>query len=53
MYRIKTDRYTRSWMDFKVKEAEGKRVYERIEYFYYSLVIIIFLLPTITVVLLN
>jgi hypothetical protein len=53
MYRIKTDRYTRSWMDFKVKEVEGKRVYERIGFLYYSLVLIIFLLSTITVFLLN
>lgn len=53
MYRIKTDRYTRSWMDFKVKEVEGKRVYERIGFLYYSLVIIIFLLSTMTVLLLN
>jgi hypothetical protein len=53
MYKIKTYDYTKSWMDFKVKEVEGKRVYERIGFFYYSLVMIIFLLSTITVLLVN
>ena len=53
LYRIKTDRYTKSWMDFKVEKVEGKRVYERIGFLYYSLVAMIFLLSTITVIFLN
>jgi hypothetical protein len=51
-YRIKTDTYTKSWMDFKVKEIEGKQTYERIGLFYYSLVILIFLTATVVILLL-
>jgi hypothetical protein len=51
-YRIKTQTYTRTWMDFKVEEVDGKLVYGRIGSMYYTLVVLIFLIATITVVLL-
>jgi len=51
-YRIKTDTYTKSWMDFKVKEKNGKQIYERIGLFYYSLVMLIFLAATLVLLLL-
>ena len=51
MYRIKTHTYTKSWMDFKVMEKEGKLIYGRIGFLYYTLVIIIFLIAT-TIILL-
>jgi hypothetical protein len=50
-YRIKTHTYTKSWIDFSVKEVEGKLVYERIGLLYYSLVAAILLIATITVIL--
>lgn len=50
-YRIKTQTYTKSWMDFRVKEIEGKLVYERIGLLYYSLVAVILLIATITILL--
>jgi hypothetical protein len=53
IYRIKTHNYTKSWMDFEVKEVEGKRIYGRIGFLYYSLVIIMILLSTIALVLIN
>jgi hypothetical protein len=52
-YRIKTLNYTKSWMDFEVKEVEGKRIYGRIGFLYYSLVMMMILLSTIAVVLIN
>ena len=51
-YRIKTHTYTKSWMDFKVKEVEGKRTYGRIGFFYYSLIVFIFLIATVVILLL-
>ena len=51
-YRIKTHTYTKSWMDFKVKEVEGRRTFERIGLFYYSLVVFIFLIATVVILLL-
>jgi len=50
-YRIKTHTYTKSWMDFKVTEKEGKLTYGRIGFFYYTLVAIIFLIATISILL--
>jgi Ca2+/Na+ antiporter len=41
VYRSKTERYTRSWLDFVVMEDEqGQRSYRRIGIFYYLAVII-------------
>jgi hypothetical protein len=51
-YRIKTHTYTKSWMDFKVNEVEGKRTYGRIGLFYYSLVAFMFLTATVVILLL-
>lgn len=39
-YRIKTKKYTQSWLDFKVREENGKLVYKRIGVYYYSAVIL-------------
>lgn len=39
-YRIKTKKYTQSWLDFKVKEVDGKLVYERIGIYYYCAIIV-------------
>jgi len=49
IYRIKTHAYTKSWMDFKVIEKEGKLTYGRIGFLYYALVVIMFLISTITI----
>jgi hypothetical protein len=51
IHRIKTHTYTKSWMDFKVIEKEGKLTYGRISFLYYTLVVIIFLIATITILL--
>lgn len=53
IYRVKTNTYTKSWMDFRVKEIDDKLTYERIGMLYYSLVILIFFIATITIVLLK
>ena len=53
IYRIKTHTYEKTWMDFKVKEIDGKLTYERIGLLYYSLVVFIFFTATITIVLLK
>ncbi len=53
IYRIKTNTYTKSWMDFKVKETNGEQTYQRIGLLYYSLVITIFFIATLTVFLLK
>lgn len=53
IYRIKSHNYSKSWMDFEVKEVAGKLIYGRIGFLYYSLVIIMILLSTIAVVLMN
>ncbi|GAH33647.1 unnamed protein product, partial [marine sediment metagenome] len=51
IYRIKTHIYTKSWMDFKVIEKEGKLTYGRIGFLYYTLVVIIFSIATMTILL--
>jgi len=53
IYRTKTHIYKKSWMDFKVKEIGGKLTYERIGLLYYSLVALMFLIATITIILLK
>ena len=53
IYRIKTHTYTKSWVDFKVKEREGKISYDRIGFLYYTLVVIMFLIATITILLIQ
>jgi hypothetical protein len=40
-YRIKTHRYTRSWLDFIVYEEDGVRKYRRISWRYYATVILL------------
>jgi hypothetical protein len=40
IYRIKTEKFTRSWLDFKVMDIDGKLKYDRIGFYYYSAVII-------------
>ena len=39
-HRIKTHRYTRSWLDFIVYEEDGVRKYRRISGYYYAAVIL-------------
>ncbi|MCJ7735317.1 MAG: hypothetical protein MUP11_12315 [Anaerolineales bacterium] len=39
LYRVKTAKFTRTWLDFIVKEEDGHLVYERIGLIYYSLVL--------------
>ncbi|MBN2352676.1 MAG: hypothetical protein JXD23_08930 [Spirochaetales bacterium] len=39
VYRAKTKVFTKSWLDFKVVEKNGKPEYKRIGAFYYSFVI--------------
>ncbi len=51
IYRVNTNTYTKTWMDFKVVEIDGKRTYGRIGFLYYTLVAFIFLIATIVVVL--
>jgi len=53
IYRIKTHSYTKSWMDFKVMEKEGKLTYGRIGVLYYTIVIVIFLIATIIILLIQ
>jgi len=53
IYRIKTHTYTKSWLDFKVIEKEGKLTYGRIGFLYYTLVVIIFLIATMTILLVS
>jgi hypothetical protein len=38
-YRAKTDRFTRSWLDFRVREEGGKVVAEGIGGFYYLAIV--------------
>jgi len=40
LYRVKTEKFTRTWLDFKVKEEDGQLVYERIGLFYYSIILL-------------
>ena len=39
IYRVKTEMWTRSWLDFVVTEKNGERKPERIGKFYYSAVV--------------
>jgi hypothetical protein len=34
-YRIKTEKFTQSWLDFQVEEVEGQLSYQRIGPYYY------------------
>lgn len=47
-YRVKTERYTRSWQDFIVYEENGLRKYKRIGWRYY-VTVILFALVSVTV----
>ncbi len=38
LYRIKTRRYTHSWLDFQVQEENGKLTYQRIGIYYYLMI---------------
>lgn len=40
MYRTKTGRFTKSWLDFQVKEENGEMVTERIGKYYYLAIIL-------------
>lgn len=40
LYRVKTDRFTRSWLDFKVREENGVKKFEYIGGYYYGMVIL-------------
>jgi hypothetical protein len=53
IYRIKTNAFTRTWMDFKIKELNGKQVYGRIGLLYYSLVVVILTSATLIVLLMK
>ena len=47
LYRIKTEKYTRSWLDFKVQEENGQLNYQRIGIYYYLLVSFNFLIAVL------
>ena len=53
IYRIKTNAFTKTWMDFKVKDFNGKLVYGRIGLLYYSLVAVIFISATLMIILIQ
>jgi hypothetical protein len=53
IYRIKTNAFTKTWMDFKVKEFNGKLVYGRIGWLYYSLVAVIFIFATFIITIIK
>ena len=38
LYRVKTEKFTISWLDFIVTEKNGELEYERIGIYYYSLI---------------
>jgi hypothetical protein len=40
LYRAKTQRWQRSWLDFVVAEANGKRVAQSIGKFYYAAIVL-------------
>lgn len=46
-YRIKTKKFTHSWLDFKVREENGKLIYQRIGLYYYSAIILFVLISFI------
>jgi len=39
-YRIKTNKFTQSWLDFKVSDNNGQLEYQRIGIYYYLVIII-------------
>lgn len=39
LYRIKTEKFTISWLDFNVTEKNGQLEYERIGIYYYSFIL--------------
>ena len=39
LYRIKTEKFTTSWLDFNVTEINGQLEYERIGFCYYSFIL--------------
>jgi len=47
IYRAKTQRWQRSWLDFVVSEANGKPVAQRIGKFYYAAIVLNALLSVI------
>ena len=53
IYRIKTNAFTKTWMDFRIKEFNGKQVYGRIGWLYYSLVVVILTSATLIVILIK
>jgi len=40
LYRIKTEKFTTSWLDFNISEKNGQIEYERIGIYYYSFILI-------------
>lgn len=38
LYRINTQKFTHSWLDFKVSEVDGQLNYQRIGFYYYLMV---------------
>jgi len=38
LYRVKTEKFTVSWLDFNVTEKNGQLEYERISIYYYSFI---------------
>jgi len=40
VYRAKTKRFSKSWLDFIVYEQNGEKIYKRIGKFYYSTIIL-------------
>jgi hypothetical protein len=39
IYRVRTEKYTRSWLDFKVELVDGELRYQRIGVYYYLAVL--------------
>ncbi len=39
LYRVKTEKFTNSWLDFNVTEKNGQLEYERIGIYYYSFIL--------------
>jgi hypothetical protein len=40
IYRIKTEKFTKSWLDFRMREENGKMVTEKIGMYYYLLIVL-------------
>jgi hypothetical protein len=51
VYRAKTKVFTKSWLDFRVVEKDGKREYKRIGAYYYSFVIAAFVVAVVVAIL--